>query len=201
MKKLIKISIVAVVMFMAGTAGARTGDLDVSLEVKGYKGKTVSFVVSNVQNSVGLSLIDGEDRILYSENIEVNGEYRRTYNFDKLPEGEYFLEVEGATKVKRYPVVVDRYTAKLYYNNKSEMFKPIVSVRNNVVYVNLLSLDRSELHVEVYDANDTLLHEDTLKGSYELGKMYDFSNVDGTYTLVLTHKNKTFVEHIKTTKS
>lgn len=203
MKKLTKISIVAAVMLMVVTAGAKTaGDADFSLEVKAYEGKTVSFVVSNVQKSVGLSLIDRNDRVLYAENIEVNGEYKRTYNFDKLPEGEYFLEVESATKVKRYPIVVNTYSARLFYEKNNEMFKPIVSVRNSMVYVNLLSLDKSPLHIEVYDDNDTLLHEETLKGAYELGKMYDFSNVHkGSYTLVLTHKNKTFVKEVKTEKS
>ncbi|UGU15010.1 hypothetical protein LS482_15110 [Sinomicrobium kalidii] len=203
MKKLTKISIVAAVMLMVVTVGAKTaGDADFSLEVKAYEGKTVSFVVSNVQKSVGLSLIDRNDRVLYAENIEVNGEYKRTYNFDKLPEGEYFLEVESATKVKRYPIVVNTYSARLFYEKNNEMFKPIVSVRNSMVYVNLLSLDKSPLHIEVYDDNDTLLHEETLKGAYELGKMYDFSNVHkGSYTLVLTHKNKTFVKEVKTEKS
>ncbi|MGS2740096.1 DUF3244 domain-containing protein [Sinomicrobium sp. M5D2P17] len=202
MKKLTKISIVAALMFMVVTAGAKTGELDFSLEVKGYEGKTVSFVVNNVQKSVGLSLIDKNNRVLYAENIEIDGEYKRTYNFDRLPEGQYFLEVESATKVKRYPIIVDAHSAKLYYNENNEMYKPIVSVRNKMVYVNLLSLDKSPLHVEVYDANSNLLYQETLKGSYELGKMYDFSNVNnGTYTLVMTHKNKTFVEKVKPAKS
>lgn len=202
MKKLTKISIVAALMFMVVNVSAKTGEIDFSLEVKGYEGKTVSFVVNNVQKSVGLSLIDKNNRVLYAENIEVDGEYKRTYNFDRLPEGQYFLEVESATKVKRYPIVVDAYSAKLYYEANNEMYKPIVSVRKSMVYVNLLSLDKAPLHIEVYDADSNLLYQETLKGAYELGKMYDFSNVNnGTYTLIMTHKNKTFTEKIKTAKS
>ncbi|RAV27505.1 DUF3244 domain-containing protein [Sinomicrobium soli] len=200
MKKFNKISIVAAMMFVVATAVAKTGDLDVSLEVKGYEGKTVSFVVNSVQKTVGLSLIDMNDRVLYAENIEVNGEYKRTYNFDKLPEGKYYLEVESATKIKRYPIVVDNSSAMLLYDKNDEMYKPVVSVKKSMVYVNLLSLDKSPLHVEVYDAQNNLLYEETLKGAYELGKMYDFSNVHkGTYRLVMTHKDKTFVESVQTT--
>jgi hypothetical protein len=75
------------------------------LDVKKVQGKKVTFVLNEV-NKVELSILDLDNKLIHSENVNSKGSVNRTYDLNALPEGTYFLVAESRYKNAKYEISV-----------------------------------------------------------------------------------------------
>jgi len=197
MKSLIKKSLVIVMLFTAIVTSAT--DTDNSIKFTVINSKLIDLKLQNSDGDILISVKDIEGHVLYSENYEgIN--FSKKYNLAALPNGDYFFEIEGRTKMKLMPFKVS--SKKVSFNNEIETiyyFKPIVRRDKNLVYVSKVTLNKEEsLTVSLYDENLNELYSEDLSGALSLGKVLNISKLEkGNYKLVLKSGNKIFTEKIK----
>ena len=190
MKKILKLSLVLAVVLTA--MNVRAGEIDFSLNVKKGQGKTVTFVLNDI-NKIDLSIYDATEKLIHTEKITSNGNINRTYDLDALPEGTYFLDAESEMKIARYEISVVGKTATLKSNAVSEVFKPVFLNNNGMVSISVLNLDKSPVSINIYTEDGTEAYSTTVLGEQNIVKFFDIKNFPNTkYTFVMTYDNKIF---------
>jgi myo-inositol-hexaphosphate 3-phosphohydrolase len=78
------------------------------LDVKKSTRKESNFVLNEVKK-VELSILDLDNKLIHSENVNSKGSVNRTYDLNALPEGTYFLVAESDKKIAKYEIsVIDK---------------------------------------------------------------------------------------------
>ena len=196
MKSLIKKSLVFAMLFTAMVTAASNEDSGVKFTLVDSK-----LIDLNLQNSDGdilISVKDIDGHVLYSENYE-GLNFSKKYDLATLPNGDYFFEIEGSTKIKLMPFKVS--STKVSFNNEIETiyFKPTVRHDKNLVYVSKVTFNEEvSFSITLYDEKLNNLYSEDLSGALSLGKVLNVSKLaKGNYKLVLKTGNMVFTEEIK----
>ena len=196
MKSLIKKSLVIAMLFTAMVTAASNEDSGVKFTL--VDSKLIDLKLQNSDGDILISVKDIEGHVLYSENYEgIN--FSKKYDLAALPNGDYFFEIEGRTKIKLMPFKVS--SKKVSFNNEIETvyYKPTVRQDKNLVYVSKVTFnEEASLAISLYDEKLNELYSEDLSGTLSLGKILDISKLaKGNYKLVLKSGNKVFTEEIK----
>jgi len=195
MKNVINFFLVLVVMFATMVSFAN--------ELAGFtndKTKSVTNVTfKNVKQGSYLTIKDSNQLILYKELIEKEGHYSRGFDLTSLPDGDYYFELNKEVQIKIIPFKVSLKEVTFDKDSETTIFKPIVYVKNNKVYVSKLSFENEVLDVKITTENNELvLSEKIDKVNDCLGKIYDFSKTKkGTYFIITKSAGRRFVKKIK----
>jgi len=192
MKKISKFSLVLVVTLL--TMNMHAGTVDFTLDVKKEQGKMVTFALNQI-DKMDLSIYDAEGKMIHSEKVDSQKNINRTYDLKALPEGTYFLQAESDTKVSRYAISVLGETASLSGDAISEVYKPVYSYKNGLVWVNLLNLDKSPVTIKIYDSEYNEIYDSAFLTGQSVTKVFDINNFQNEeYTFVITDNDKTFTK-------
>ena len=196
MKSLIKKSLVIVMLFTAMVTAASNEDSGVKFTL--VDSKLIDLKLQNSDGDILISVKDIDGHVLYSENYE-GLNFSKKYDLATLPNGDYFFEIEGSTKIKLMPFKVS--SKKVTFNNEIETvyYKPTVRQDKNLVYVSKVTFnEEASLAISLYDEKLNELYSEDLSGTLSLGKILDISKLaKGNYKLVLKSGNKVFTEEIK----
>ncbi|MDR6967719.1 hypothetical protein J2X31_001731 [Flavobacterium arsenatis] len=194
MKTILKLTLVLAVVLTA--VGAQAGNGDFYLHVKKEQGKTIRFTL-NEDTKTEISILDPQERILYSETSSNKNGINRTYNLDELLAGTYFLEVETASKIARYEITVSDKDAVLSSKAVSETYKPVLTSKKGMVTLTIPNTKNTTVAIKVFDRNHNEVYSETLKDKDSVKKKFDISNFAGEeYTFVMDYGNKSFSESI-----
>jgi hypothetical protein len=192
MKKISKFSLMLGVTLL--TMNVHAGTVDFSLDVKKEQGKKVTFAINKI-NKMDLSIYDANDKLIHSESVNSKKNMNRTYDLNALPEGTYFLEAESDSKISRYEISVVGATASLATGAVSEVYKPVFTFKNGLVWVNILNLDGSPVNIKIYDKEDNEVYDSASLTDQNVTKVFDVNNIQNeAYTFVVTDNNKTFTK-------
>lgn len=196
MKSLIKKSLVIAMLFTAMVTAASNEDSGVKFTL--VDSKLIDLKLQNSDGDILISVKDIDGHVLYSENYE-GLNFSKKYDLATLPNGDYFFEIEGSTKIKLMPFKVS--SKKVTFNNEIETvyYKPTVRQDKNLVYVSKVTFnEEASLAISLYDEKLNELYNEDLSGTLSLGKILDISKLaKGNYKLVLKSGNKVFTEEIK----
>lgn len=196
MKSLIKKSLVIAMLFTAMVTAASNEDSGVKFTL--VDSKLIDLKLQNSDGDILISVKDIDGHVLYSENYE-GLNFSKKYDLATLPNGDYFFEIEGSTKIKLMPFKVS--SKKVSFNNEIETvyYKPTVRQAKNLVYVSKVTFnEEASLAISLYDEKLNELYSEDLSGTLSLGKILDISKLaKGNYKLVLKSGNKVFTEEIK----
>jgi len=196
MKSLIKKSLVIAMLFTAMVTAASNEDSGVKFTL--VDSKLIDLKLQNSDGDILISVKDIDGHVLYSENYE-GLNFSKKYDLATLPNGDYFFEIEGSTKIKLMPFKVS--SKKVSFNNEIETvyYKPTVRQDKNLVYVSKVTFnEEASLAISLYDEKLNELYSEDLSGTLSLGKILDISKLaKGNYKLVLKSGNKVFTEEIK----
>jgi hypothetical protein len=107
----------------------------------------------------------------------------RPYNFDGLPEGHYFIQIEDefGKQVERV-----KYTA-----GKIEKFVHVIKLAGEEGKYMLSGISKSEdtIHVRIYDASYQLLFEESRLVTGEFGQVYNLKYLTGSFTIEVSDSN------------
>jgi hypothetical protein len=148
---------------------------------------------NNLSENTNLVIKDMNGYSLYSENIEKSGEiFSKSYDLNMLPDGDYEIEVEGTEKFTSFPFSVVNNKIAFSMLEKSETYKPTFVESGNKVMVSKINPDKNPLYVFIYNSQNELVYEETLEGKLESGRIYNFSKVQGNYTIAIQSDDKSY---------
>jgi hypothetical protein len=152
MKKFIKLSLLIGVLLISGSAVAR--DVDFSLSFNTVTNKSINFNISNSKN-VSLYFYDDSKDEIFSEVISKNNTAEKSYNLDKLENGNYYLVAESDNRIEKYKITVKENKVNVDKAPISAITKPEYTVTKNVVKLQMSDVV-GDVKVSVYDtANNT----------------------------------------------
>nr|WP_294922106.1 T9SS type A sorting domain-containing protein [uncultured Flavobacterium sp.] len=134
MKNMLKLSLVAAVLFTGISTYAIDGNEDSALHVIKGNGDKVTFALNNAKK-VNLSIYDKEGILIYSENASGKNGILRTFSFEEFPTGTYFLEVEDKVKTTRHEITIKDGVAILSPKAVSLVYKTGFSAKNSNIAV------------------------------------------------------------------
>ncbi|UWY26361.1 T9SS type A sorting domain-containing protein [Flavobacterium sp. TR2] len=122
MKKIIRLSLVAALLFTGISTYAIDGAADFNLHVIRANGKTITFGLNQTQKA-NLAIYDKDGSLIYSEIASGKDGILRTFSLEEFPEGTYFLEVEDNMKKAKYEITITDDASVLSKNAVSSVYK------------------------------------------------------------------------------
>jgi hypothetical protein len=194
MKNILKFSLVVAALLTVMNVSALGNDF--SLDVKKVQGRKVTFILNEV-SKVELSIVDLDNKLIHSENVNSKGSVNRTYDLNALPEGTYFLVAESDTKIAKYEISVIGQTAVLSSNVVKETYKPMLVNKNGLVSLSIFNSFNSPVSIKVYNAADEEVYSSPLMKEQHISKYFDIRNLaNKQYTFVMSYGDKVFVENV-----
>lgn len=197
MKKLIKNTLVLVVLFTALLANANTSLNDLK-DIR-----TTTLTLKHVKQGDELLIKNTYGVILYKEIIQNSGSYIKGFDFTQLPKGDYFFELNKDFQINIIPFYVSNKTIAFKNDKESTIFKPLVRNKENKVYISKLSLNYTPLEVTVsyedIENNDfNVIYSETLENSNNISRILNLDlEKKGKYRIVTKTEGRTFVDYIQ----
>ncbi|ULC59833.1 hypothetical protein MBM09_02365 [Flaviramulus sp. BrNp1-15] len=154
----------------------------------------------NVKEGNLLSIIDDNGVILYKELIQKTGVYTKGFDLTSLPNGEYIFELDKDLEINTIPFTV--LSGNVVFNKEEEklIYKPYIRIKDNLVYVTKLALNKEPLKVDIYfinSSNTELMHSEEIENTKNIQKIYKLTGSEkGNYRIVLQSEGRTFTKNI-----
>lgn len=195
MKNLIKKNVVLVMLFTVLCSYAK----ETSSILNNENGKTI-LVLKEVKQGEQVIIKDTYGVVLFEESIQQNGNYMKSFDLTGLPDGHYNFELDKALKTKIFPFKVSLNNVTFDKTNETVFYKPVVKLKDNVLYINKLNIGKAELKIKVYYKSEegiTLINSETIENALEIKRLYSLSKEKtGTYKIVFESNGKTSEKEI-----
>lgn len=159
-----------------------------------------TLTLNYAKQGTALAIKDASGSVLYSETIKATGRYKKAFDLNFLPNGNYFFELDKDLEIKEIPFTLKSGVAK--FNEEKVVYKPFIRVEGDLVYVSKLAVDGEPLDVKIYFTekhkfNATLVVADKLKANDKIEKLYKLTGKNkGEYQIILHSANRTFTKNI-----
>ncbi|MDW5289486.1 hypothetical protein [Formosa sp. PL04] len=200
MKKIITLSICMLVM----TSSFASTFSGIAFSKKGDGSKMeITLTLNDVKAGQKLSIKDNKGTLLFNKTIEKSGAFNNRFDLSQLPDGTYHFEHEKNHYVKHIPFTVYLGEVTFDKENESIVYKPVVRVKNNLIYLSKLDLEKENIEVRIYytgnDENEyQLLHSENITDTIKVERVYRLSEqYKGEYKIVINTNDESYVEHFK----
>jgi len=196
MKNLFKRSLLVVAMFTLLASNAMSNDNNFNDNLIIVNGKLVDLTLKFTDGDLKINIKDSFGFVLYNDTY-TGVEFTRKFDLTSLPNGNYYFEIEGQTKIKVIPFAVILNNVDFQKEEETIFFKPIVRFKDNVVYISKLALKNEKMIIKIYDDNSNLIYTEDLMGKLYLDRKLNLSMLEsGSYNLVLKSEGKIFKEKV-----
>ncbi|GAA4235518.1 hypothetical protein GCM10022291_17630 [Postechiella marina] len=165
--------------------------------------KKTSLTLESVKKGSLLSIKDGNGLILYKEFIQKSGVYTKGFDLSTLPNGTYVFELDSDVEIKTIPFTVKSSTVAFEKDLELTIFKPVVRVENDMVFVSKLALNKEDLKIDVYfESMDSLytstaVYTETVENTKKIERVFKLTGLDeGRYKMVFTSEGREYTEYI-----
>lgn len=178
-----KILVVAVVL------GTCTGYANETSEVKSTS--------HSIKKGNHISVSDSKGEVIYSGRISYNGSITNLYDFSRLKDGVYSVEVNKDFEIEINTITVKDGIVTFLQDFKEKIFKPVFRFENSKVLISKLALDSDEMTVELYYGTE-LIHVETVSGKEILNRVYKLDEtLRGDYTAIIKSNDRVYVENFR----
>ncbi|MFD2582124.1 hypothetical protein ACFSR6_06475 [Pedobacter vanadiisoli] len=196
MKKFLKIGLIAALFFTA--TGVHANDDNFTLNVKSEKNKFIRFSIGKAED-VNLSFVGSDEEVLFEENIHASAASSKVYDLNALPDGKYVLKIESDVKLAKYTVTIKNGKTTVSEPKISNVFKPVYTLKDEIVTLNLENLDKSPIEVKVYNEYNDEVYYEVFKDKTQLTKKFNISKTDSKeLTFMVKFKDESYVKTIQT---
>ncbi|MAZ26303.1 MAG: hypothetical protein CL868_04390 [Cytophagaceae bacterium] len=187
-------NLLAVTALLIGLTANAAENFDLSIS----ENRTVTVSYENVASASKLRLMDANGVTLFNENVEPARSYKRTFNLEQLPQGEYIVALENDNFISYATFVKTPKEIKLISGgNNTVVFKPSYKQNENTVMLSVTNPTTTNASIKVYDKNGLLVAS---KNSKDLivKEAFDFANAPrGTYTITIAVNNEIFTHKVE----
>ncbi len=195
MKKLTKKGLIACALSVSLLGFAN----DLKEPVKEKEPKVTSMSFAKVSKGSMLLIKDFNGLVLYKEAIQKTGEYSKGFDLTSLPNGEYYFELDTELEIVVIPFDVESSEVNFRKEEKATIFKPMVRVKDDMVFVSRTSFEAAPMDFKIYYASnsDVVLSEKFEKEPF-IERVYDFSSSKkGEYLFVFRSNGRKYVKSVK----
>ncbi|WP_339893984.1 hypothetical protein [uncultured Algibacter sp.] len=162
--------------------------------------KRTSLTLHNVKKGNLLSVKDTNGVILFKEYIQESGSYTKGFDLTALPNGAYIFELDKDLEINTIPFTVKSNIVLFEKENEKTIFKPLVRVNDDKLYVSKLSLNEEPLEIEIYfeglDGYE-LMHSETVDSTKTIERVYRLDGLNlGSYKIVCFTEGRKFIKNI-----
>jgi len=148
-----------------------------------------------------LSIVGNHGFVIYKEQIKTSGHYNKFFDLKRYPNGNYFFQIDKGLMIKKIPFKINYNVISFKKENERVIYKPNVRKKDNLLYVNRLSLKKAPLKIEIYyEVNYKqfeLIYTETVKDTKILNKIYTLdSDKTGNYKVIFKTEDQVFIEKI-----
>jgi hypothetical protein len=189
MKNLVKFTTVVAFMFATVAGMAREPKLNL-LSVG--KAKSVVLTMDASSKGVQVKLMDADLNVIYSEKMS-EGQFSKKINLKDLNDGIYYLSADDSFKSYSYTIVLNNNTMNVV--ETAEEIKPFFRKTDNMIFMNYLNLDKSDLSIKIFDAESRTVFTQEVTDEMIVEKAFNFTDAfPGTYTVTVKSAGKTYTE-------
>ena len=147
--------------------------------------KAVTVNINNIQNDVVKVTLEGNDgTVLFTEEVSKVGRFAKKLNLSQLESGSYKLIVRKNLTKTIQPFDLTDTGVQLNENERKEKFLPAIIQRGNMVDVNCLASNYTNVYVRIYDNEGRLVFENANYVVFQVQKRYNLSNLPaGAYVV------------------
>ncbi|MGA9270304.1 MAG: hypothetical protein WBV45_06755 [Lutimonas sp.] len=195
MKKLTKKGLIVCALSVSMLAFAN----DVKHPVKEKEPKVTSLNFAKVNKGSMLLIKDYNGLVLYKEAIQETGKYSKGFDLTSLPNGEYYFELDTELEIVVIPFDVESSEVNFQKENKTTIFKPMVRVKDDKVFVSRTSFESAPMDFKIYYAlNSDVVLSEKFENEPFIERVYDFSgSKKGEYLFVFRSNGRKYIKSIE----
>lgn len=142
-----------------------------------------------------INFADADGNIIYSEHLSNVETYAKKLNLTTLEDGNYFLSIENTLRQIDYTIVIGE--GRINIAERKENTKPVFRIKNEMVYLNLLNLEKEKVSITVLDSDDRVVFNEIIRNETLVQKAFNFEDAySDTYTIMVKDRKDTFYENI-----
>lgn len=161
--------------------------------------------LDNVKVGQKLLIKDINGSVIYEESIVESGSFKKEFDLATLPDGLYFIELNKDVEINVIPFTVNSYNAQFHKEKETTIFKPVVRLKDNFVFIAKLSLSQEPMEIKLYyDASGSnsgiyeLLHTEKIENTATVHRVYKLDKYEkGNYKVIFKSEGRTFTEKVK----
>ena len=154
----------------------------------------------NVKQGNLLSVKDINGVILFKEYIQESGTYTKGFDLTALPNGAYIFELDKDLEINTIPFTVKSNIVLFEKENEKTIFKPMVRVEGDKVYVSKLALNEEPLEIKIYFEGlngSELMFTETIENTKIIERIYRLDGLNtGSYKIVFYTEGREFIKTI-----
>lgn len=189
MKTIKRIVLVVVLMLGTFTNYANNTELNSVLNAK-----KVKVVFKGAKRGHQLKIKDDSGIILHLEDVNQEGSLIKFFDFSKLKDGNYTLELEKDFEIIIKSINVKGKEVVFDGESKAKIFKPVIRNEKNKLMITQIAFDKKPLEVEIY-YNNEIIYSETVTGDAILNRIYRLDEeMVGDYKVVLNKNNRSYTK-------
>jgi len=190
MKNLLKISLIATILFASVNTYANNDDL--SLKVNSAERKTIRLSINQTQD-MKVTFYGLNDEILYEKTGHELSGSTKTYDLTDFPDGNYTMKLETDLKSVEYQINIENNKASLSTASNKEAFKPVLTKKDGVVTLNLDYTNKAPVEIMIFDEFNNQLYTNIYNDSEKLVRKFNIGKaLSNKLTFVITSKDQVF---------
>lgn len=151
---------------------------------------------NKVKKGDHISVTDAFGEIIYSKQINYNGNLTNLFDFSQLKDGTYTIEINKDFEIEITSIEVENHIVKFISDAEQKIFKPVFRAEGSKVMVSKIALDNQKMKVELYYNNELIYSEIVTEGSDILNRVYKLDeSLRGEYTAIIRSNDRVFVEN------
>ena len=168
-----------------------SGNLKVNFT--GVRADMAVIEISNTNQSIFEIEVKNEEGevIFWKETNTPTTNYKKTYDFSKLEEGNYFLTVNIDRETQETKFVVENGTLRMIEEKK--MLEPFFSFNNNALKMTYLNFAGEGASLHIYDENRNELYVKNFSAEFNVQHGLSMAKLPkGSYDVVLSTESNSY---------
>ncbi len=172
--------------------------MDLIVSSKNTKTLSISLTEINANEKVLIKNYTG--KIIFSENIENDTHYHKSFNFDTLPLGLYLVENISDKHIRSQTLLVSKNRINLIPNTEKNYTCPVIKISSKDLSIKVKNLHNTSTHISIHNNEGVLLHETETFTDNLIEGNYDISNVKTNTKLKITTviDGYQFIDYVRT---
>lgn len=159
--------------------------------------KKVTIVFNDAKKGHKLTVKDNYGTILHSENVTKEGKLIKKFDFSKLENGNYSLELEKDFQIIIKSIKIEGNNVTFNENSKKVIFKPVIRNEDNKLMISKIAFDKKPLKVVLY-YNNEVIYSETVKGDSIVNRVYILDKkIKGNYRVVVNNNGRSYSNEFK----
>jgi hypothetical protein len=156
--------------------------------------KKVTIEFNDAKKGHLLTIKDKDGTILHSENVIKEGRLVKIFDFSKLENGVYSLELNKDFEIIVKTLEVKNNKVLFNENSKKVVFKPVIRNKKNILMISQIAFDKKPIKVVLF-FDDEIIYSETIKSEVILNRVYKLDKeIKGNYKVIVYSNNRNYIQ-------